>query len=310
MNIWKRQKTTPNNTERRNEQNTPEQHEQHSFQNDTTEQNTLNRPQSTTIDSNTPSQRKEKQYMQIRLHTDTTTNLPFGDNILDSPEDGTIILNHNINGIKDQTNWYQIMNTMKELNVDIFGFTEINKSINYGYNNEWRAITRKLFYHERTAHSESNIELESSYKPGGTMTTITGKWQSRISAQGQDPKGLGQWSYIKISSKKTSMIIVTAYRPCATQGPQTAWMQQWAMLRETGEKNPDPIKHFYRDLETQLQEWKNQGSHILLMIDANEHVGEKPDGMTSIIGRIGMTDLIRHLHPNTPEPNTHIQGSR
>jgi hypothetical protein len=205
---------------------------------------------------------------------------------------------------------YQILTTMKEFNVDIFGFAELNRSLSRGYKNEWTDITRKLFYYSRSVHSESNVQLESSYKQGGTMTTITGKWQSRITQQGQDKKGLGRWSYMKVSSNKALIIFITAYRPCATYGPNTAWIQQWALLRELGQKNPDPIQHFYHDLEIQLQEWLKQGSEIVLMIDANEHVGDKPGGITSIMGRLGMTELIRHLHPNSLEPNTHIRGSQ
>jgi hypothetical protein len=121
------------------------------------------------------------------------------------------VLFYNINGMKDTTNWYQIITTMKELNVDIFGLAEINRSLNRGYNNEWKETIRKIFTYGRSIHSESKIQLESSYKPGGTITTVTGKWQSRISAQGQDKKGLGRWSYMKVSSRKSSLIIVTAY---------------------------------------------------------------------------------------------------
>jgi hypothetical protein len=46
-------------------------------------------------------------------------------------------------------------------------------------------------------------------------------------------------------------------------------MQQWAILRESGEKNPDPIKTFYINLETLLQKWKNLGHETILMMDAN-----------------------------------------
>jgi hypothetical protein len=123
------------------------------------------------------------------------------------------------------------------------------------------------------------------------MTTVTGKWQSRISLQGHDPKGLGRWSFMKISSKKS-------------------FMQQWVLLRESGAKNPDPIQTFYHDLESQLQEWREQGSEILLLIDANEHIGEKPGGLTSIMGKLEMADLVRHRHPSDTEPNTHIRGSQ
>jgi hypothetical protein len=250
-----------------------------------------------------------KRFMQIPLQPPMMTNEPYGDDIDSISDDDEIILFHNINGMKDHTNWYQIITTMQELNISIFGFTEINRSLTRGYSNEWRNIIRKVFYYSRSVHSESNIHLESNYKPGGTMTTVTGKWLSRISLQEHDPKGLGRWSFVKISSKKSSMVIITAYRPCATQGPQTAWMQQWVLLRESGAKNPDPIQTFYHDLESQLQEWREQGIEILLLIDANEHIGEKPGGLTSIIGKLEMADLVRHRHPSDTEPNTHIRGS-
>jgi hypothetical protein len=70
---------------------------------------------------------------------------------------------------------------------------------------------------------------------------------------------------MRIASKKSSMIIATAYRPCASQGPNTAWIQQWTLLRESGDKNPDPIKYFYTDLEKQISQWKQEGNEVLMM---------------------------------------------
>jgi hypothetical protein len=251
-----------------------------------------------------------KRYSQIRLKASTTTNDIYGDDMTNS-DDAETILFHNINGMKDEKNWYQIIATMKDLNVDIFGFAEINRSLHRGYNkNIWHETIRKIFYYSKTTHSESNIQFDSQYKPGGTITTITGKWQSRVTAQGQDSKGLGRWSYMRISSKKSSLIIATAYRPCVSQGPNTAWIQQWSILREAGDKNPDPIKYFYTDLEAQIKEWKKQGSEVLMMIDANEYIGEKPGGLTTLFGKLEMTDLLRHRHPNKEEPNTHVRGSK
>jgi hypothetical protein len=57
-------------------------------------------------------------------------------------------------------------------------------------------------------------------------------------------------------------------------------------------------------------QWKEEGKEILLLIDANEPVGEKPDGLTSIIGKAGLTDLIRHCHPHDDDINTHARGSK
>jgi hypothetical protein len=58
-----------------------------------------------------------------------------------------------------------------------------------------------------------------------------------------------------------------------------------------------------------LQEWRSQGCEILLLIDANEPISEKPGKMTTLLHKLKMTDLIRHRHPELEEPNTHIQGS-
>jgi hypothetical protein len=53
---------------------------------------------------------------------------------------------------------------------------------------------------------------------------------------------------------------------------------------ESGCQNPNPIKQFYTDLEEFLSTCKASGSEIVLMIDANENIGEKPWGLTTILG--------------------------
>jgi hypothetical protein len=165
----------------------------------------------------------------MKMLTNTDSNLHYGDNIFDTPEH-EIIFFHNINGMKHDDNWFQIITTMHELNVTIFGFAELNKSLTRSYNSKWKETLRKIFYYSHSNFAKSSITLESNYKPGGTMTTVTGKWQSRVSEHGQDPCGLGRWTYQKISSKKKSIVIITAYHPCKSQGPSTAWMQQWVLL--------------------------------------------------------------------------------
>jgi hypothetical protein len=243
-----------------------------------------------------------KYYLQTKLLININPNNHHGDNIFAAQENERILF-HNINGIKDDANWFQIITTMSELNVSIFGFAEINKSLNKGLGFDWRSTLRKIFYYSRTSFSESSVSFDTNYKPGGTMTTITGKWQARISEHGQDPRGLGRWSYQKISSTRKSIIFVTAYRPCVSQGPSTSWMQQWILLRESGYKQPNPIQQFYDNLEEFLTKCKTSGSKIVLMIDANKSIGDKPGGLTTILGRLELADLVRCNHPNTSEPN-------
>jgi hypothetical protein len=118
-----------------------------------------------------------------------TSNLPFGDDIMEDTNYDTILF-HNINGIKEETNWYQISKTMAELQVSIFGFAEINQTLRQGAQHKWVQVTRKFFAHSKMTYSESDVPMHS-YKPGGTMTTITGKWRARVSEKGSDDTGLG-----------------------------------------------------------------------------------------------------------------------
>jgi hypothetical protein len=250
----------------------------------------------------------QKNLYQIKMKSMHSNNLPFGDDIMEDTNEDTILF-HNINGIKEETNWHQISKTMAELNVSIFGFAEINQTLRQGAQHKWVQVTRKFFSHSKMIHSESDITMDG-YKPGGTITTITGKWQARVSEKGTDESGLGRWSYLKVSSNRKAIIIKTAYRPCASHGPSTAWMQQWTLLRESGETNPDPIKKFYNDLEKLIQGWIKQNIEIILLIDANETIGEKPGGLSSAVGRLGLVDLIRDRHFSDEHIHTYSRGSK
>jgi hypothetical protein len=106
-------------------------------------------------------------------------------------------------------------------------------------------------------------------------------------------------------------MIMTAYQPVLSQGPNTVWMQQWVLLRESGLKNPDPIEIFYINLETLLMEWKNLGYEIILMMDSNEAIGYHSNHRaifaTIQIEKILMTTMstvdsitARKLHQATP----------
>jgi hypothetical protein len=75
-------------------------------------------------------------------------------------------------------------------------------------------------------------------------------------------------------------------------------------------KNPDPIKAFYSNLEAFLSKWKQLQYEIIIMIDANETIGDKPGGLAPIFNRIGLTDLIYNQHHIEDNVNTYARGSK
>jgi hypothetical protein len=168
---------------------------------------------------------------------------------------------------------------------------------------------RKTFNHSKTVTSESDIRTENACKPGGTITTIVGKWQSRVSDRGSDETGLGRWSYIVVSSNRKKVVIITAYRPCKSTGPQTAWTQQWLLLQEK-QQQPDPIKEFDRDLDAEIRKWLHNGHEIILMIDTNEEIGYKPGGINAVISKSGLYNINATQHNGDKYPNIHARGTR
>jgi hypothetical protein len=90
---------------------------------------------------------KTKKYMQPKIFYHQLSNQAIGVNILSQTESSEMetIWFHNINGKKDEKNWAQIITTMKENNIDIFGFAEINKTMESLNKNRWQSMIRKQF---------------------------------------------------------------------------------------------------------------------------------------------------------------------
>jgi hypothetical protein len=152
-----------------------------------------------------------------KFHQDTisnpqnhsTDNLPFGDDVTaDLDYEGIVF--HNVNGLKDKHNWYQILTTMKELNISCFGLAETNTSMKGYLFHKWNEVTLKVFKVSRTITSERDIEFDMEYKPGGTLTAMVDKWQARVTEVGSDDSGMGRWSYMILSSNRHKLVIVTA----------------------------------------------------------------------------------------------------
>lgn len=75
--------------------------------------------------------------------------------------------------------------------------------------------------------SRSPEEFLSQYQPGGTTTIVCNNWISRIVDRGEDPLGLGSWSYFTLRGKGQGKVtIVTAYNPSTSTGNKANYRQQ------------------------------------------------------------------------------------
>jgi hypothetical protein len=253
-------------------------------------------------------QRHKHQTVLQHYNQSNETNPAFGHPIEYNSQHECFLF-HNINGIKDEHNWAQINLTMLDLDVTCFGFAEINTTARGTNYKRWTDISRKTFAHSRMVFSESDIKMDSNYKPGGTTTGIVGKWQARITEKGSDISGMGRWSYFVLSSNKNKLVVITAYKPCKTTGPNTAWTQQWLVLREN-QQHPDPQKEFCSDLDKELKKWKENKHEIILMLDANEEIGGKPGGLGQVVANNGLYDVMANQHNAEQYPPTYARGTK
>jgi hypothetical protein len=263
-----------------------------------------------------PSQKEletEKAYHQTTIPlAQIKDNNHWGDDITKPDEGYNRIWFQNIQGLPRHNNdkFKAIIDTMDQLSVSIMGFAEPNLAIKTKRKDQFQKILRQQFNQGHITTSESDLTFPTEYKPGGTITAATGPWTTRITGRGTDPHGLGRWSYIKMQSKKKKLIIATIYRPNETKGTKTVWTQQYLLLRTKGIMKPNPVKALYRDLDRQLEEWREDNCEIILMMDANEVPGTKPGDIGTVFAKHGLIDIHLARLSDDNEPSTYARGSR
>jgi hypothetical protein len=118
------------------------------------------------------------------------------------------------------------LEAMKGLDVSLFGWAETNTNWNKpDTQREFRdsSAAARVFNTGKSAFSSSDIPSESKYKPGGTPSiTVTGKWCGRAEkAAGQDPSGMGRFSYMILKGKLgTELVTITAFRVSQVSMPK------------------------------------------------------------------------------------------
>lgn len=137
-------------------------------------------------------------------------------------------------------------------------------------------ILRRTWQHSVSATLRSPEDFLSQYQPGGTATIICNNWTSRVITKGEDPVGLGRWSFVTMQRKKGKLItIVTAYNASYSTGDTTNFRQQQLTLTQLHIQHKQtvtslPRRQFILDLQSWLEYLINQDHELILCRDANE----------------------------------------
>jgi hypothetical protein len=194
----------------------------------------------------------------------------------------------NPNGISHHRHlldFYEILQSMKDNDIDVHGLSEINLDVQQPeIRKQMEDISQEFYGTSMLALSTSKLRSKTPYKPGGTCMGISNESCGRHQTSGSDPHGLGRWSFIKMYGKEgKSLVVITACRACnaniGTTGASTAFHQQWNLLRKAGNLKPNPRKQFITDLTAEIKKWQSEGADIILGGDFNERLGDTQDGI-------------------------------
>ena len=169
----------------------------------------------------------------------------------------------------------EVRSYITHLKLDVVGLTECNAM--------WKNIPVHCRLQERTRGWWETLHINSAYFAecptsarliaGGVSLWSINKGAHRVMEQGQDPRGLGRWSWTKYRGQQGICLrVVVAYRPVLNKtGALSVWNQQKAFFESINEDRC-PREMFVQDICQAITQWVEEGDQIVLGVDANEDI--------------------------------------
>lgn len=144
------------------------------------------------------------------------------------------------------------------------------------------------------------------------MTCAQGPWGGRLQNELRDPHHMGRWSgqVYKVHAGH-KLAVITAYRACkqnANEGVYSSYKQQQLSLRaRTGALHPIcPRNAFITDLIAYVVSLAlTDDDFLLIMLDANEVIGEDSFGTVALLEQLRLVDLFERHHQQACDIATH-----
>ena len=231
----------------------------------------------------------------------------------------------NVNGLRAQLGGNQKLSKLKvvfdDLEADIFAFNEHKNNLKHKLNK--RHGLNQLFFGGDTMargiwgsnrHNHEDKYLDKKSMEGGTGMVAFGEMASLMNAQhlGTDESGLARWTVMEfrgLDGHNTK--ILCGYVPCKNNRDNsgTSYQQQRWYFIQKEKKDNEPRRRFLADLKQLLEQWKDNGSCLVVCLDANEDVYKGVIGGT-LMDTEGL-DMVEAVHRSTGKKlrATHFRGS-
>jgi len=166
----------------------------------------------------------------------------------------------------------------------------------------WHQLPMKDRLWERTRGWFESLKVTAAYNRhdkhtptvqwGGTSLWSLNNAAHRVFDSGDDPSGLGRWSWTRYQGRSNiTLRVISAYHPCASTGPLTVYSQHQNYFDK---ENIDgcPRNLFTMHLLTEITKWTQDGDQIILLLDANKDIRD----FAQTIQQAGLRDVLITHH--------------
>ena len=173
-------------------------------------------------------------------------------------------------------------------------------------NVDWQCQTETLadwfegwFSHKKVICSNNqkiNPNLSKPFQSGGTATIATNATASHALTSGVDPRGLGRWSWIRLTGKNSlTTRVIMAYCPIKNPNPSRCYAQQiqGLLLQDI---QSCPRRQFWVDLKQVIKDGQVQGDQLIVMGDWKSRMKDAD----AFFSDLGMEETIRKQHTSAP----------
>jgi hypothetical protein len=228
------------------------------------------------------------------------------------PKNTLRLYHQNIRGAKTYNSWKRWTEGTEWLAENGIGIATLSETnLNWTTKNKEEATrhARKSKSKVQITTASPKADYVNDYLPGGSACMLLHQWVGRSIEKIDDESGMGRWTGFKLRGKRNkTIIVVSAYRPTRSSDPgdNTCFSQQWRIMRDNEEKQPDPRKKFITDLKAKIIEWEQQEYEIIIGIDANEPMDNKNSQIKTIIEETTLLSLLE----TTPQIATYDRGTK
>ena len=285
---------------------------------DGNQRKTVYNPYKKRYDIRSPTIRRSKKVelqMVLKENEHPTDHIWIGDKMSEDRPEGVIrmwVQNWNGAERKDVEMMKYQLSTLVDNNINYFSIIE--SKLNQYHKvakRKWDTAKESIMPHgEISITSTPGYPIHKTYQPGGIISGLHGKLQSRLSTTKRDT--MGRWHYHHFYGKKRDLRIYSIYRVNKGQkenkGDTTAWTQQKNLL-DLNNDDRNPRQAVIDDFLEEIQKAITKEYSIIIMGDINEAINDR-ENTNKKLRDLGLLNLMEEYVGADAMPRTCKKGSQ